>query len=204
MNYIPGITEARSIVKDPALKFRWVVAMPALAGNTQISSNYNITKGVNSKDTSGFLSTPVVPVGRVHGVTLPMTQLDTDPRFGAATKTHYPRFMETQPIPVTFYEDSGYNTLKYLISWGREVVDQNHNYKPANRYKKTIFFYAFSILSNYTPTLIVEAQGAFPTDPGNGLDYSYDESGAVILPCTFSVDYADYHWNASAPVAGNN
>jgi hypothetical protein len=194
MNYLPTVLEARTILPDPAPTWRWVVAMPVDVGTTLVSP-YSISPGGSAYYALGLLPTPVIPLGRVERIDLPGITIDTDPRFTAATKTHYPRFMEVENCTINFFEDNKYTSLRYLRSWREMIVDRDHNYYPSSYYKRSIFFFAFGIKSNYTPALIGEIKGTFPINPGSGLSYEYNQSGYVTIPCTFSVDEVELFWN---------
>lgn len=191
---LPTISEVRGAHGDPAPNWRWTVVLPTDV-YSNLESSLASSSGGFSFDSSGYLTTPVVPFGRVESIQLPGLSIDADGRFGAAAKTHYPRWLEVEGCQLSMYEDMNYNSLMYFISWRNLVVDPYHNYNSSSVYKRTVYFMAFDPVSSDSPTLIVELQGAWPTNAGQGLSYEYTASGMVILPVNLSIDNVLYHFN---------
>lgn len=191
MALLPTISECRGILGDPAFNFRWIVILPIdVASNMQ--SNYF---GANFYSSSGFTSQVNVPFGRVENVSLPGLTIDFDARFGAAGKTHYPRFVDYESCSMSLFEDMNYNSLLYMRSWQNLIVDSNHNYYPPSNYKKTVYFFAFDPVNADAPTFIAELSGCAPQTAGSGLSYEYTSSGLVTIPVTMVVDEVNYHFS---------
>jgi hypothetical protein len=201
MSYIPSLSETRSIIKDPAERWRWSAIFPTditgFSPQSNISSGYT-SAGNLSIGGSGLLPTATVPFGRVQSMNLPGLSIDTDDRFSAAQVQHYPRHLTVDELTINFYEDCNYNTMQYLTLWRGMIVDKMHNFVPANKYKKTIYFFAFDSVDNKTPRIIGTMRYCFPTNPGVGLQWETTESGIVTIPCTFSVGDVEITYNPSA------
>lgn len=145
----------------PANNWRWLARMPIVPG--------------------GPPATSVVAdqIELVHRAIAPQ------PRFVGSMHQSYPTTSDVSSFSMSFYEDENYTATKYLYAWQALVIDEFGVHGMPVDYKKDILLEMYSITDQkgFTARLV----GTWPSNVGN-FSLSYNESGRLVVSCTFSAD----------------
>ena len=144
----------------PANNWRWIARMPLIPGGP---SNAGVV---------------------AEGIDFQFRSITAQPRFGGATHRHYPTVNDMSSFNMSFYETESYVATQYLTAWQQLVVDPVYGiFGMPSVYKKDIFLemYNFTDQKAFTGRLIE----CWPSQIGS-FNMTYNESGRLIVTCTFS------------------
>lgn len=158
---------------DPALVFRW--------------DCISVTFG-----SAAALVIPENFYDYVHGVSLPIPHIETNPAFRQATHTYYPGFSDVNSTTLTLYEDHSYTMHSLMQTWRAIVVDADGNYGLPVDYKCEFKFRLLGLAEGENTAtvkvpLVARVIGMFPTTQAP-TDLNYQSSDRVIISQEFSVD----------------
>lgn len=145
----------------PANNWRWLARMPIVPG--------------------GPSPTNVV----ADQIELVHRSIAPQPRFVGSTHQSYPTTSDVSSFSMSFYEDENYTATKYLYAWQALVIDEFGVHGMPVDYKKDILLEMYSITDQkgFTARIL----GTWPSNVGN-FSLSYNESGRLVVSCTFSAD----------------
>lgn len=153
-------TRAMSVA-PPANNWRWLVRMPIVPGAPSATSVI--------VDQMDFSHRSIAP----------------QPRFVGSTHQNYPTTSDVSSFSASFYEDENYTATRYLYAWQSLVIDEFGVHGMPVEYKKDLLLEMYSLTDQKGFTGRV--MGVWPTNVGN-FSLSYNESGRLIVSCTFSAD----------------
>lgn len=187
---IPDLEASRGAIKTIAPAWRYIAIMPKI--DKQLTSPLSTGDAGASYNSARKLSSSNIPIAVCSNVEIPPVTIDTDQRFGAATKIYVARFINYAMINISFYEDEDYSVSKYLWAWHMSVRTKDNLFYLPKDFKKDIKVWGFNDRSNSSPAIMIDFIECFPSMSGSGLTYGLAENNFLTVSAEFTVDLQSF------------